>query len=63
MPRLFTPLGIPKPDWDCCPQGVCCGGWGLHLSSDSILRFGVCLIQGGVWQGRQVLPAEWDLHS
>lgn len=59
MPRLFTPLGIPKPDWDCCPQGVCCGGWGLHLSSDSILRFGVCLIQGGVWQGRQVLPAEW----
>ena len=59
MPRLFEPLGIPKPYWDCCPQGVCCGGWGLHLSSDSILRFGICLLQNGVWQGRQVLPVEW----
>ena len=59
MPRLFEPLGISRPDWDCCPQGVCCGGWGLHLSTDSILRFGVCLIQNGMWQGRQVLPVEW----
>ena len=59
MPRLFAPLGIPEPEWDMCPEGVCMGGWGLHLSSDSILRFGLCLLQKGMWQGRQVLPEKW----
>lgn len=59
VPRLFEPLGIPKPEWDCCPRGICCGGWGLHLSADSILRFGVCLLQDGCWQGRQILPPGW----
>lgn len=59
MPRLFEPLGIPKPEWDTCPQGVCVGGWGLHLSSDSIARFGLCVLQNGMWQGKQVLPPEW----
>jgi len=59
LPRLFEPLGIEKPDWDVCPQGVCVGGWGLHLSSDSIARFGQCLLQKGVWQGKQVLSPEW----
>ena len=59
MPRLFEPLGIPKPEWDTCPQGVCVGGWGLHLSSDSIARFGLCVLNGGQWQGKQVLPVEW----
>ena len=59
MPRLFEPLGIEKPEWDLSPEGICCGGFGLHLSSESIARFGQCLLQKGVWQGRQVLPAGW----
>ena len=59
MPRLFTPLGIPAPDYDLSPEGVCCGGWGLHLSGESILRMGQCMLDGGRWEGKQVLPAEW----
>ena len=59
MPRLFEPLGIGKPEWDLSPEGVCCGGFGLHLTSESIARFGQCLLQKGVWQGRQVLPEGW----
>ena len=59
MPRLFAPLGIPAPDYDLSPEGVCCGGWGLHLSGESILRMGQCLLDGGRWEGKQVLPAEW----
>ena len=59
MPRLFKPLGIPKPEWDCCPAGVNVGGWGLYLSCDSIARFGQCLVQKGMWQGKQLLPLEW----
>ena len=59
IPRLFAPLGIETPDWDSSPQGVNCGGFGLHLKCDDIARFGQCLLQHGVWQGRQVLPKGW----
>ena len=59
MPRLFEPLGIEKPKWEMSPQGVCCGGWGLYLSSIDLSRFGECLLRGGVWEGRQLLPKAW----
>lgn len=59
MPRLFEPLGIPKPLWDESPQGACCGGWGLRLSCDSVARFGQCLLQNGLWNGKRILPEEW----
>ena len=59
VPRLFRPLGIETPAWDMSPQGVCCGGFGLHLSCEDIARFGQCLLQKGVWEGTQVLPEGW----
>ncbi len=58
-PRLFEPLGIAKPEWIRCPKGICVGGWGMYVSSDSIARFGQCILQKGVWQGKQILPTEW----
>ena len=63
-PRLFAPLGMMKPDgsapdWDCCPAGVNVGGWGLWLSCQQLAPFGQCLLQKGVWDGKQVLPREW----
>ncbi|MBR4710594.1 MAG: serine hydrolase [Clostridia bacterium] len=59
MPRLFEPLGIRRPAWDLSPEGICCGGFGLHLTAGDISRFGQCLLQKGRWQGRQVLPEGW----
>jgi CubicO group peptidase (beta-lactamase class C family) len=59
MPRLFTPLGIEQPNWDSCPAGVNCGGWGLHLSCESIAKFGQLLLQHGIWEGVRVLPEGW----
>lgn len=59
MPRLFTPLGIEKPRFDTSPQGVCCGGWGMYLPCEDIAKFGMCLLQGGKWNGEQILPEEW----
>lgn len=58
-PRLFEPLGIPQPDWDVSPEGANFGGWGLHLRTEDIARFGQTLLQNGVWQGQQVIPAAW----
>ncbi len=64
IPRLFEPLGMMNedgtaPKWDASPDGVSVGGWGLWLSCAQIARFGQCLLQKGVWDGRQVLPREW----
>ncbi len=64
IPRLFEPLGMMKedgsaPDWDCSPDGINVGGWGLWLSCAQIAPFGQCLLQKGMWDGKQVLPREW----
>lgn len=59
IPRLFAPLGIETPEWDQSPEGISCGGFGLHLATESIARFGQCLLQRGKWQGKQVLPEGW----
>ncbi len=58
-PRLFEPLGIQDPQWDTSPQGVTLGGWGLHLRTEEIARFGQLYLQKGKWNGQQLVPAAW----
>ena len=57
--RLWKPLGIEHPVWDESPDGVNVGGWGLHLHTEEMARFGQCLLDGGKFGGRQVIPADW----
>ena len=59
LPRLFEPLGIEKPRWDMSPQGICCGGWGMYLPVEDFAKFGVCLLQKGMYSGKQIIPADW----
>ena len=64
IPRLFEPLGMMNedgsaPKWDSSPDGINVGGWGLWLSAKQIAPFGQCLLQKGVWDGKQILPREW----
>lgn len=58
-PRLWRPLGIRKPHWDESPAGINCGGWGLYLHTEDMARMGLCLLQGGKFNGKQVIPAAW----
>lgn len=58
-PRLFKPLGITDATWESCPKGINVGGWGLSIKTDEIARFGQMYLQKGVWQGKQIVPAEW----
>jgi CubicO group peptidase (beta-lactamase class C family) len=58
-PRLFEPLGIVNPTWDASKQGVSLGGFGLHVRTEDIARFGQLYLQKGQWQGRQLVPAAW----
>jgi CubicO group peptidase (beta-lactamase class C family) len=58
-PRLFEPLGIAGAWWESHPNGVNFGGWGLNIKTEDIARFGQLYLQKGVWEGRQLIPAEW----
>lgn len=64
--RLFEPLGIQRWWWEQDNRGHSTGGFGLHLSTPDMARFGQCVLDGGVWRGDggtqepvRVLPAEW----
>jgi hypothetical protein len=59
MPRLFEKIGIPKPQWDCCPLGYNTGGFGLHLSVMDLARTAQLLLNKGAWEGKQLLPKEY----
>ena len=59
QPRLFDPLGIEAPRWEESPQGINCGGWGLYLKTEDLAKMGQLLLQGGKWNGKQILPAEY----
>jgi len=58
-PRLYEPLGIEEHPWQQSPAGVDFGGWGLSITSESIAKFGLLLLDGGVWNGTRVLPEGW----
>ena len=55
--RLFEPLGIRRWWWEEDRRGHSTGGFGLHLSTPDLARFGQCLLDGGTWEGRRVIPA------
>ncbi len=57
--RLFKPLGITGPYWETCPRGINTGGWGLHIRTEGLVRFGQLLLQKGVWNGRRIISEEW----
>lgn len=58
-PRLFDPLGITDYDWETSPTGSSTGGWGLRLRTEDMAKFGEVLLRKGLWNGRQVLSAQW----
>lgn len=58
-PRLLDPLGIGEVTWQQHPAGRDLGFTGLHATTDAVARLGQLHLQGGWWDGRQLLPQEW----
>jgi CubicO group peptidase (beta-lactamase class C family) len=56
---LFEPLGISVVRWGADPGGTTAGFGELYLLPRDLARIGQLWLAGGVWAGRQVVPAAW----
>lgn len=56
---LFEPLGMDSVIWGTDPQGVIDGGNGISMTARDAARFGQLYLDGGVWNGEQIIPAGW----
>lgn len=61
--RLFTPMGITDFYWEKSPDGIEKGGWGLYMSVYDYAKLGQLYLNGGVWNGVSLVPAEWVKKS
>lgn len=61
--KLMQPLGIRDYHWQYTPQHVPNTAGGIRLRSLDLARFGQLYKNGGVWQGKKILPAEWVRKS
>ncbi|GIP34468.1 serine hydrolase [Paenibacillus sp. J2TS4] len=59
MPRLFEPLGISRPSWETCPLGMTAGGMGLSLSTEGIAKFGLMLLNKGVYKNKRIVSEQF----
>ncbi len=57
--KLFVPMNISKVNWEISPEGINTGGWGLHIQSESLAKVGQMWLDGGVWNGKQLVSKEW----
>ncbi len=62
-PRLFEPLGIEVPVWECSPKGIEAGGWGLFLKTEDIAKLILCYMNGGKYNNKQVIPEWWTKEA
>lgn len=61
--RLFHPLGITDATWLKDERGVPYAAGELTIRPSSLLRVGQMLVDGGRWDGRQILSESWIRQS
>lgn len=57
--KLFKPLGIEKYEWQYTPQRLPSTAGGLRMSSLDFAKFGQLYKNGGLWNGKQIIPRSW----
>jgi CubicO group peptidase (beta-lactamase class C family) len=58
-PRLLDPLSIDNFFWEESSEGVSKGGFGIYMSTESWAKIGYLLLEGGVFEGEQILSERW----
>jgi CubicO group peptidase (beta-lactamase class C family) len=59
---LFQPLGM-RYFWKHTPMGLPDTEGGLYVASRDLARIGSLFLQGGVWEGKQIVAADWIKQS
>lgn len=57
--KLFKPMGVTGLHWMRCSRGIPTGGYGLSILPEVIAKFGILIKNGGVWEGKQLIPKEY----
>jgi CubicO group peptidase (beta-lactamase class C family) len=57
--KLFAPLGIARYNWFGDDDGYSYGSHDLYLKPRDMAKIGQLYLQGGVWEGRRILPADY----
>jgi CubicO group peptidase (beta-lactamase class C family) len=60
---LFGPLGITKYYWWKFPDGAVETGSGLALRPRDMAKIGYLFLNGGRWQGKQIVSEQWVADS
>ena len=63
--KIIAPLGVhgAEPYYLTDGAGVAFVLGGLNVTTRDYARFGQMMAQGGIWQGRQIVPEDWVLAS
>ncbi len=56
--HLFQPLRIAY-HWKHSPTGLPDTEGGLYISSSSLAKIGFLFLKNGMWEGKQIVPADW----
>jgi CubicO group peptidase (beta-lactamase class C family) len=59
---VFKPLGM-RYHWKRSPTGLADTEGGLYLSSPDLAKLGYLFLKSGVWEGKQIVPADWIKDS
>lgn len=57
--RLFVPLGISTTEWETGADGIDIAASGLRMRPRDLALIGIMLLNGGVHEGRTVVPKAW----
>ena len=49
--------------WVAGPQGINTAGWGLFITPADMVKIGQLYLNGGIWDGKQIISAEWIAES
>ena len=64
VPDLFAPeFATAGFGWATDPNGIQLGMFGLRLTAPDMLRIGELYRRDGVWNGQQIVPADWIRQS
>jgi CubicO group peptidase (beta-lactamase class C family) len=61
--HLFSPLGVEVGDWNRDLDGYYIGGGDIEFTARDMAKFGLLYLNGGEYEGNQIIPASWVRES